>query len=147
MLGWLNVVAGLRRLVYFVSQLNLAYIHPCPQQGIRGSASELVLHMRNVSSRDNLQNLTCEAENPAGMGEDTVQLDIQCMCWNFSVLSFLSFFLIPCTFLFFSWKTQSFCMNVNQCIFKSKCNSIWDVYVYTNTKVYLRIMKYICPFY
>lgn len=47
------------------------------QQGIRGSASELVLHMRNVSSRDNLQNLTCEAENPAGMGEDTVQLDIQ----------------------------------------------------------------------
>uniref|UniRef100_A0A8C0Y7Q7 Tyrosine-protein kinase receptor n=1 Tax=Cyprinus carpio carpio TaxID=630221 RepID=A0A8C0Y7Q7_CYPCA len=47
------------------------------QQGIWGSTLELVLHMRNVSSRDNLHNLTCEAENRAGMGEDMVQLDIE----------------------------------------------------------------------
>uniref|UniRef100_A0A8C1X0F3 receptor protein-tyrosine kinase n=1 Tax=Cyprinus carpio TaxID=7962 RepID=A0A8C1X0F3_CYPCA len=47
------------------------------QQGIWGSTLELVLHMRNVSSKDNLHNLTCEAENRAGMGEDMVQLDIE----------------------------------------------------------------------
>uniref|UniRef100_A0A672K2C6 Tyrosine-protein kinase receptor n=1 Tax=Sinocyclocheilus grahami TaxID=75366 RepID=A0A672K2C6_SINGR len=47
------------------------------QQGIWGSTLELVLHMRNVSSGDNLHNLTCEAENRAGMGEAMVQLDIE----------------------------------------------------------------------
>ncbi|XP_029694978.1 high affinity nerve growth factor receptor isoform X1 [Takifugu rubripes] len=41
------------------------------------STSELVLHLTNVSSRDNLHNLTCEAENQAGLGEDMVQLDIE----------------------------------------------------------------------
>ncbi|ROL41424.1 High affinity nerve growth factor receptor [Anabarilius grahami] len=47
------------------------------QQEIWGSTLELVLHMRNVSSGDNLHNLTCEAENRAGMDEATVQLDIE----------------------------------------------------------------------
>lgn len=41
---------------------------------------ELVLHLTNVSSHDNLHNLTCEAENEAGPGEDMVQLDIECKC-------------------------------------------------------------------
>uniref|UniRef100_A0A8C1TZK8 receptor protein-tyrosine kinase n=1 Tax=Cyprinus carpio TaxID=7962 RepID=A0A8C1TZK8_CYPCA len=47
------------------------------QQGIWGSSLELILYMRNVSSGDNLHNLTCEAENRAGMGEAVVQLDIE----------------------------------------------------------------------
>lgn len=62
------------------NQLNLAHIHRCPQRGIWGSSLELILYMRNVSSGDNLHNLTCEAENRAGMGEAVVQLDIECMC-------------------------------------------------------------------
>ncbi|KAI2654930.1 hypothetical protein H4Q32_017225 [Labeo rohita] len=47
------------------------------QRGIWGSSLELILYMRNVSSGDNLHNLTCEAENRAGMGEAVVQLDIE----------------------------------------------------------------------
>ncbi|XP_065154890.1 high affinity nerve growth factor receptor isoform X1 [Paramisgurnus dabryanus] len=47
------------------------------QRGISGSTLELVLHMWNVSSKDNLHNLTCEAENRAGLEKATVQLDIQ----------------------------------------------------------------------
>ncbi|XP_073780681.1 high affinity nerve growth factor receptor isoform X1 [Danio rerio] len=47
------------------------------EQGIWGSTLEVVLHMRNVSSADNLHNLTCEAENRAGMGDAVVQLDIE----------------------------------------------------------------------
>lgn len=47
--------------------------------------------MRNVSSRDNLHNLTCEAENRAGMGEAVVQLDIECMWWNFLFFNFHHF--------------------------------------------------------
>ncbi|XP_053183362.1 high affinity nerve growth factor receptor [Scomber japonicus] len=42
-----------------------------------GSTVELVLYLSNVSSSDNLYNLTCEAENQAGPGEDMVQLDIE----------------------------------------------------------------------
>ena len=45
-----------------------------------GSTVELVLYLSNVSSSDNLYNLTCEAENQAGPGEDMVQLDIECKC-------------------------------------------------------------------
>lgn len=41
---------------------------------------ELVLYLTNVSSHDNLHNLTCEAENQAGPGEEMVQLDIECKC-------------------------------------------------------------------
>uniref|UniRef100_A0A3Q4G9T0 Tyrosine-protein kinase receptor n=1 Tax=Neolamprologus brichardi TaxID=32507 RepID=A0A3Q4G9T0_NEOBR len=41
------------------------------------SALELVLYLTNVSSKDNLHNLTCEAENQAGPGERMVQLDIE----------------------------------------------------------------------
>ncbi|XP_056457275.1 high affinity nerve growth factor receptor [Gadus chalcogrammus] len=37
----------------------------------------LVLQLLEVSSKDNLHNLTCEAENQAGPGEDMVQLDIE----------------------------------------------------------------------
>lgn len=47
---------------------------------IWGSTLELVLHLANVSSHDNLHNLTCEAENQAGPGEEMVQLDIECKC-------------------------------------------------------------------
>ncbi|XP_059195544.1 high affinity nerve growth factor receptor isoform X2 [Centropristis striata] len=47
------------------------------QERIWGSALELVLFLTNVSSYDNLHNLTCEAENQAGPGEDMVQLDIE----------------------------------------------------------------------
>lgn len=43
-----------------------------------GSPLEVVLYLINVSSSDNLHNLTCEAENQAGPGEDVVQLDIEC---------------------------------------------------------------------
>uniref|UniRef100_A0A3Q3M309 Tyrosine-protein kinase receptor n=1 Tax=Mastacembelus armatus TaxID=205130 RepID=A0A3Q3M309_9TELE len=42
-----------------------------------GSTLELVLYLTNVSSKDNLRNLTCEAENQAGPEEDMVQLDIE----------------------------------------------------------------------
>lgn len=72
-------------------KFKLAYIHPCPQRGIWGSSLELILYMRNVSSRDNLHNLTCEAENRAGMGEAVVQLDIECMWWNFLFFNFHHF--------------------------------------------------------
>ncbi|XP_076592954.1 high affinity nerve growth factor receptor isoform X1 [Chaetodon auriga] len=47
------------------------------QERIWGSTLELVLHLTNVSSSDNLHNLTCEAENQAGPGEEMVQLDIE----------------------------------------------------------------------
>lgn len=51
---------------------------PLFQKVIWSSMLEVVLHLTNVSSRDNLHNLTCEAENEAGPGEDVVQLDIEC---------------------------------------------------------------------
>ncbi|KAL4646790.1 high affinity nerve growth factor receptor [Arapaima gigas] len=38
---------------------------------------QLILNLYNVSAMDNLHNLTCEAENRAGPGEDMVMLDIQ----------------------------------------------------------------------
>ncbi|XP_035527936.1 high affinity nerve growth factor receptor [Morone saxatilis] len=44
---------------------------------ILGSTLQLVLYLTNVSSYDNLHNLTCEAENQAGPGEEMVQLDIE----------------------------------------------------------------------
>ncbi|XP_067367080.1 high affinity nerve growth factor receptor isoform X2 [Channa argus] len=47
------------------------------QERIWGSTLELVLYLTNVSSKDNLHNLTCEAENQAGPGEEMVQLDIE----------------------------------------------------------------------
>ncbi|XP_017564232.1 high affinity nerve growth factor receptor isoform X1 [Pygocentrus nattereri] len=47
------------------------------QRGIWGSTLELVLHLWNVSSEDNLHNLTCEAENRAGPGKAMVQLNIE----------------------------------------------------------------------
>uniref|UniRef100_A0A668SG85 Tyrosine-protein kinase receptor n=1 Tax=Oreochromis aureus TaxID=47969 RepID=A0A668SG85_OREAU len=46
-------------------------------QESRDSVLELVLYLTNVSSKDNLHNLTCEAENQAGPGERMVQLDIE----------------------------------------------------------------------
>ncbi|KAM9782530.1 high affinity nerve growth factor receptor [Neosynchiropus ocellatus] len=51
--------------------------HYDTQDRFFGSTLELVLHLTNVSSRDNLHNLTCEAENQAGPGEEMVQLDIE----------------------------------------------------------------------
>ncbi|XP_061531302.1 high affinity nerve growth factor receptor [Phycodurus eques] len=47
------------------------------QERIWGSTLEAVVYLTNVSSGDNLHNLTCEAENQAGPGEDAVQLDIE----------------------------------------------------------------------
>ncbi|XP_034384956.1 high affinity nerve growth factor receptor [Cyclopterus lumpus] len=47
------------------------------QERIWGSTLELVLFLSNISSKDNLHNLTCEAENQAGPGEEMVQLDIE----------------------------------------------------------------------
>ncbi|XP_034553546.1 high affinity nerve growth factor receptor isoform X1 [Notolabrus celidotus] len=47
------------------------------QERINGSTLHLVLFLTNVSSHDNLLNLTCEAENQAGPGEEMVQLDIE----------------------------------------------------------------------
>ncbi|XP_076006334.1 high affinity nerve growth factor receptor [Genypterus blacodes] len=47
------------------------------QERLWGSTIELVLHLTYVSSGDNLHNLTCEAENQAGPGEEMVQLDIE----------------------------------------------------------------------
>ncbi|KAK2845005.1 hypothetical protein Q5P01_011664 [Channa striata] len=47
------------------------------QERIWGSTLDLVLYLTNVSSKDNLHNLTCEAENQAGPGEEMVQLDIE----------------------------------------------------------------------
>ncbi|XP_031135270.1 high affinity nerve growth factor receptor isoform X1 [Sander lucioperca] len=51
--------------------------HFFTQERIWGSTLELVLFLTNVSSSDNLHNLTCEAENQAGPGEEMVQLDIE----------------------------------------------------------------------
>ncbi|XP_069031425.1 high affinity nerve growth factor receptor [Embiotoca jacksoni] len=51
--------------------------HSFTQERIWGSTLELVLHLTNVSSKDNLHNLTCEAENQAGPREGMVQLDIE----------------------------------------------------------------------
>ncbi|KAM9310704.1 high affinity nerve growth factor receptor [Pholidichthys leucotaenia] len=47
------------------------------QEKIWDSVVEVVLYLTNVSSKDNLHNLTCEAENQAGPREGTVQLDIE----------------------------------------------------------------------
>ncbi|XP_019962199.1 high affinity nerve growth factor receptor [Paralichthys olivaceus] len=47
------------------------------QERIWGSKLELVLLLSNVSSSDNLHNLTCEAENRAGPREEMVTLDIE----------------------------------------------------------------------
>ncbi|KAJ8354574.1 hypothetical protein SKAU_G00221410 [Synaphobranchus kaupii] len=47
------------------------------QEMITGTTLELALCLVNVSSEDNLRNLTCKAENRAGPGEDMVLLDIQ----------------------------------------------------------------------
>ncbi|KAK7886506.1 hypothetical protein WMY93_026127 [Mugilogobius chulae] len=44
---------------------------------IWGSTLEYILFLTNVSSNDNLHNLTCEAENQAGPDSDHVSLDIQ----------------------------------------------------------------------
>ncbi|KAK5862068.1 hypothetical protein PBY51_017499 [Eleginops maclovinus] len=51
--------------------------HFFTQERIWGSTLELVLFLTNVSSDDNLHNLTCEAENQAGPGEEMVPLDIE----------------------------------------------------------------------
>uniref|UniRef100_A0A3Q4GGD4 Tyrosine-protein kinase receptor n=1 Tax=Neolamprologus brichardi TaxID=32507 RepID=A0A3Q4GGD4_NEOBR len=58
-----------------ISLFNLM-IENCLQES-GDSALELVLYLTNVSSKDNLHNLTCEAENQAGPGERMVQLDIE----------------------------------------------------------------------
>ncbi|XP_062255771.1 high affinity nerve growth factor receptor [Platichthys flesus] len=47
------------------------------QEIISGSSLELVLLLSNVSSGDNLHNLTCEADNRAGPREEMVTLDIE----------------------------------------------------------------------
>ncbi|XP_040900398.1 high affinity nerve growth factor receptor [Toxotes jaculatrix] len=47
------------------------------EERIWGSTLKLILYLANVSSKDNLRNLTCEAENQAGPREDMVQLDIE----------------------------------------------------------------------
>ncbi|XP_015256782.1 PREDICTED: high affinity nerve growth factor receptor [Cyprinodon variegatus] len=47
------------------------------QETIMGSSVHLVLQLTNVSSKDNLHNLTCVAENQAGPNEGMVQLDIE----------------------------------------------------------------------
>ncbi|KAM9723744.1 high affinity nerve growth factor receptor [Menidia menidia] len=49
---------------------------PQVQETPWGSTS-LILQLTNVSSMDNLHNLTCEAENRAGPAEEMVQLDIE----------------------------------------------------------------------
>lgn len=48
------------------------------QEIILGPTLVLVLHLSNVSRKDNLHNLTCEAENQAGPGREMVPLDIEC---------------------------------------------------------------------
>ncbi|XP_044063723.1 high affinity nerve growth factor receptor isoform X3 [Siniperca chuatsi] len=53
------------------------YSHFFTEERIWGSTLELVLYLTNVSSNDNLHNLTCEAENQAGPREEMVQLDIE----------------------------------------------------------------------
>ncbi|XP_061573421.1 high affinity nerve growth factor receptor [Cololabis saira] len=47
------------------------------ERGLSDSKMTLVLYLTNVSSKDNLHNLTCEAENQAGPREAMVQLDIE----------------------------------------------------------------------
>nr|XP_020496071.1 high affinity nerve growth factor receptor [Labrus bergylta] len=47
------------------------------QERVNGSKLHVDLFLTNVSSSDNLHNLTCEAENQAGPGEDMEQLDIE----------------------------------------------------------------------
>ncbi|XP_008428979.2 high affinity nerve growth factor receptor isoform X3 [Poecilia reticulata] len=47
------------------------------QEIITGSTLTLVLLLTNVSFKDNMHNLTCEAENQAGPNEGMVQLDIE----------------------------------------------------------------------
>ncbi|CAJ1063005.1 high affinity nerve growth factor receptor isoform X2 [Xyrichtys novacula] len=51
--------------------------HFITEERIGGSMLHLLLFLTNVSSHDNLLNLTCEAENQAGPGEEMVQLDIE----------------------------------------------------------------------
>lgn len=48
------------------------------QEIFLGPTLVLVLHLSNVSRKDNLHNLTCEAENQAGPGREMVPLDIEC---------------------------------------------------------------------
>uniref|UniRef100_A0A8C6NLL9 Tyrosine-protein kinase receptor n=1 Tax=Nothobranchius furzeri TaxID=105023 RepID=A0A8C6NLL9_NOTFU len=50
---------------------------PFVVQVISDSSLNLVLYLTNVSYKDNLHNLTCEAENQAGPKEGMVQLDIE----------------------------------------------------------------------
>uniref|UniRef100_A0A4W5PGB1 Tyrosine-protein kinase receptor n=1 Tax=Hucho hucho TaxID=62062 RepID=A0A4W5PGB1_9TELE len=47
------------------------------QERFWGFTLELELQLWNMSSEDNLHNLTCEAENRAGPGEEKVTLDIE----------------------------------------------------------------------
>ncbi|XP_017288808.1 high affinity nerve growth factor receptor [Kryptolebias marmoratus] len=47
------------------------------QKEVSGSTLNLLLHLTDVSYKDNLHNLTCEAENQAGPKEGMVQLDIE----------------------------------------------------------------------
>ncbi|KPP68946.1 high affinity nerve growth factor receptor-like, partial [Scleropages formosus] len=47
------------------------------QERKQGPVLELILHLTNVSSMDNLHNLTCEAENRVGPGTAMVTLNIQ----------------------------------------------------------------------
>ncbi|XP_061885170.1 high affinity nerve growth factor receptor isoform X1 [Entelurus aequoreus] len=47
------------------------------EERIWDSTLEVLLYLTNVSSKDHLHNLTCQAENQAGPGEDMMQLDIE----------------------------------------------------------------------
>lgn len=42
------------------------------------SESEIVLQITNISASYNLQNITCQAENEAGMGEAVARLNVTC---------------------------------------------------------------------
>lgn len=45
---------------------------------VQKSESEITLQITNVSSSYNLQNITCRAENEAGMVEAVAQLNVTC---------------------------------------------------------------------
>ncbi|XP_023686243.1 high affinity nerve growth factor receptor-like isoform X1 [Paramormyrops kingsleyae] len=62
------------KIKWHTQQLHSPYVL---QERSNGSSLGLVLQLTNVSSKDNLRNLTCEAENQAGSGSSTVLLDIQ----------------------------------------------------------------------
>lgn len=60
------------------------------QERFWGSTLELQLQLWNMSSEDNLHNLTCEAENRAGPGDEKVTLDIECKCqWTIKAVRVL----------------------------------------------------------